>query len=152
MNKKVIFTALLALAAIAGQAQKAERVWNDVVTSYTPVPTLKVTQVGFYNDRTDVVMRIYFPRKGYQWDFPIGDMLKADGKEYPIKGFAMKEGLNKEPVVFEKDKKYSFQSDTLYMIFTFEPLPMNTKKFDYVSPDGFSLLNIRNADCVPDGI
>ncbi|MBR6446061.1 MAG: TlpA family protein disulfide reductase [Prevotella sp.] len=152
MNKKVIFTALLALVAIAGQAKKGEKVWNDVVTSYTPVPTLKVTQVGFYNDRTDVVMRIYFPRKGYQWDFPIGDMLKADGKEYPIKGFAMKEGLNKEPVVFEKDKKYSFQSDTLYMIFTFEPLPMNTKKFDYVSPDGFSLLNIRNADCVPDGI
>ena len=81
MNKKIIFTALFVLVAIAVQAQKAEKVWNDVVTSYISIPTLKVTQVGFYNDRTDVVMRIHYPMKGAQLDYPTDDRLKADGKE-----------------------------------------------------------------------
>ena len=152
MNKKIIFTALLVLVAIAGQAQKAEKVWNDVVTSYIPIPTLKVTQVGFYNDRTDVIMRIHYPMKGAQLDYPTDDRLKADGKEYSVKGFAVKTAENEEPVVVPKPEKYTIQSDTLYMILSFEPLPTTTKKFDYVSSDGMIFHNIRNADYVPDGI
>lgn len=43
-------------------------------------------------------------------------------------------------------------ADTLSLTLTFEPLPVTTQKFDFTSPDGLQLLNIRNADCLPDGI
>ena len=93
--KKIIFTALLALVALAGQAQKAEKVWNNVVTGYANVPIFKVTRVVMFDDRTDMSLRILIRIKGQQIGFTKGTALKADGKEYAGTGYAIK---GSEPV------------------------------------------------------
>lgn len=46
MNKETILTIMLALVALAGQAQ--ETVWNDVVMGYANAPIIKVNRVAMY--------------------------------------------------------------------------------------------------------
>ena len=139
MNKKTIITALLALVWVAGQAQEA--IWSDVVMGYANVPIIKVNRVAMYADRTDVGLHIDF-RKGRQIGFIQGTALKVDGKEYKVTG----------ATVIELGEPYTLPADTLNLTLTFEPLPLTTRKFDFTSPDGLQLLNIRNTDYLPDGI
>ncbi len=139
MNKKLIITALLALVAMAVQAQEA--IWKDVVMGYANVPVIKVNRVEMYADRTDVGLHIDF-RKGQQIGFIQGTALKADGKEYKVT----------DATVIKLGEPYTMMEDTLSLTLTFEPLPVTTQKFDFTTPDGLQLLNIRNADNLPDGI
>ena len=139
MNKKTIITALLALVWVAGQAQEA--IWSDVVMGYANAPIIKVNRVAMYADRTDVGLHIDF-RKGRQIGFIQGTALKVDGKEYKVTG----------ATVIELGEPYTLPADTLNLTLTFEPLPLTTRKFDFTSPDGLQLLNIRNTDYLPDGI
>lgn len=139
MNKKTIITALLALVALAAQGQEA--VWSDVVMGYANAPIIKVNRVAMYADRTDVGLHIDF-RKGQQIGFIQGTALKADGKEYKVK----------DATVIKLGEPYTMTEDTLSLTLTFEPLPVTTQKFDFTSPDGLQLLNIRNVDYLPDGI
>ena len=138
-NKKIIITAFFALVALAVHAQEA--IWSDVVMGYANAPIIKVDRVAMYADRTDVSLHIDF-RKGQQMGFRQGTALKADGKEYKVTG----------ATVIKLDEPYTMTADTLSLTLTFEPLPVTTQKFDFTSPDGLQLLNIRNADCLPDGI
>ena len=138
-NKKIIITAFFALVALAVHAQEA--IWSDVVMGYANAPIIKVNRVAMYADRTDVSLHIDF-RKGQQMGFRQGTALKADGKEYKVTG----------ATVIKLDEPYTMTADTLSLTLTFEPLPVTTQKFDFTSPDGLQLLNIRNADCLPDGI
>ena len=139
MNKKTIITALLALVALAVQAQEA--IWSDVVMGYANAPIIKVNRVAMYADRTDVGLHIDF-RKGEQIGFIQGTALKADGKEYKVT----------DATVIKLDEPYTMTEDTLNLTLTFEPLPVTTQKFDFTTPDGLQLLNIRNADYLPEGI
>ena len=136
--KKIIIT-LLALVALTSQAQ--EVIWNDVVMGYANAPIIKVNRVALYADRTDVSLQINF-RKGQQIGFMKETALKADGKEYKAK----------EATVIKLGEPYTMTEDTLKMTMSFEPLPMTTQKFDFMSPDGLQLLNIRNANSLPEGI
>ena len=139
MNKKTIITVLLALAAIVGHAQEA--IWSDVVMGYANAPIIKVNRVAMYADRTDVSLHIDF-RKGQQIGFIQGTALKADGKEYKVT----------DATVIKLGEPYTMKEDTLSLTLTFEPLPLTTQKFDFTTPDGLQLLNIRNTDNLPDGI
>ena len=145
--KKIIFTALFALVALAGQAQKAEKVWNNVVTGYANVPIFKVTRVVMYDDRTDMSLRILIRIKGQQIDFTKGTALKADGKEYAGTGYAIK---GSEPV--QMGEPITMPSDTTELVLSFAPLPPTTQKFDFVMPEGLQMLNIHSADHLPEGI
>ena len=42
--------------------------------------------------------------------------------------------------------------DTVNFVLTFEPMPVTTKRFDFVEPGGWHLLNIRNANDLSEGI
>ena len=139
MNKKTIITVLLALVAIVGHAQEA--IWSDVVMGYANAPIIKVNRVAMYADRTDVSLHIDF-RKGQQIGFIQGTALKADGKEYKVT----------DATVIKLGEPYTMKEDTLSLTLTFEPLPLTTQKFDFTTPDGLQLLNIRNTDNLPDGI
>ena len=137
--KKIILSAFLALIALTSQAQ--EIIWNDIVMGYANVPIIKVNRVAMYTDRTDVDLQINF-RKGQQIGFMPGTALKADGKEYKVT----------EATVIKLGEPYMMTEDTLKLTMSFEPLPVTTQKFDFMSPDGLQLLNIRNANCLPEGI
>ena len=139
MNKKTIITALLALVTLTALGQ--ENIWNNVIMGYANVPIIKVNRVAMYADRTDVNLRIDY-RKGQRMGFSKGTALKADGKEYKVTG----------ATVIKLNEIYTMTADTLSLTLTFEPLPVTTKRFDVVSNDGLQLLNIRNANSLPEGI
>ena len=137
--QKTIITALLVFVALAVQAQEA--IWNDVVMGYANAPIIKVNRVAMYADRTDVSLHIDF-RKGHQMGFRQGTALKANGKEYKVTG----------ATVIKLGEPYTMTEDTLNLTLSFEPLPVTTQKFDFTSPDGLQMLNIRNASSLPEGI
>ena len=107
---------------------------------YANAPIIKVNRVAIYADRTDVSLHIDY-RKGRQMGFSRGTALKAGGKEYKVTG----------ATVIKLDEPYTMTEDTLNLTLTFEPLPVTTQKFDFTSPDGLKMLNIRNANSLPEG-
>lgn len=137
--KSTIITILLAVAALTVQAQT--KVWDNIVMGYANAPIINVNRVALYADRTDVSLHIDY-RKGRQMGFSRGTALKAGGKEYKVTG----------ATVIKLDEPYTMPEDTLNLTLTFEPLPVTTQKFDFTSPDGLQLLNIRNANSLPEDI
>ena len=137
--KKNIITILLAVAALTVQAQT--KVWDNIVMGYANAPIINVNRVALYADRTDVSLHIDY-RKGRQMGFSRGTALKAGGKEYKVTG----------ATVIKLDEPYTMTEDTLNLTLTFEPLPVTTQRFDFTSPDGLQLLNIRNANSLPEDI
>ena len=137
--KSTIITILLAFAALTVQAQT--KVWDNIVMGYANAPIINVNRVALYADRTDVSLHIDY-RKGRQMGFSRGTALKAGGKEYKVTG----------ATVIKLDEPYTMTEDTLNLTLTFEPLPMTTQRFDFTSPDGLQLLNIRNANSLPEDI
>lgn len=137
--KSTIITILLAVAALTVQAQT--KVWDNIVMGYANAPIINVNRVALYADRTDVSLHIDY-RKGRQMGFSRGTALKAGGKEYKVTG----------ATVIKLDEPYTMTEDTLNLTLTFEPLPVTTQKFDFTSPDGLQLLNIRNANSLPEDI
>ena len=137
--KRQLAIILLVFLAMAGQAQN--KIWNEVIVGYANVPIIRVKRVSMYADRTDVSLRINL-RKGQQIGFAPGTALKTDGKEYTVK----------DATVIKLGEPYTMPADTQDLVLTFNPIPVNTQKFDFVSPDGLLLLNIRNADYLPTGI
>jgi len=130
---------MIALIATTGQAQT--KVWDNIVMGYANAPIINVNRVALYADRTDVSLHIDY-RKGRQMGFSRGTALKAGGKEYKVTG----------ATVIKLDEPYTMTEDTLNLTLTFEPLPVTTQRFDFTSPDGLQLLNIRNANSLPEDI
>ena len=139
MKLKTIIIAMIAVAALTVQAQT--KVWDNIVMGYANAPIINVNRVALYADRTDVSLHIDY-RKGRQMGFSRGTALKAGGKEYKVTG----------ATVIKLDEPYTMTEDTLNLTLTFEPLPVTTQKFDFTSPDGLQLLNIRNANSLPEDI
>ena len=137
--KNIIITILLAVPALTVQAQT--KVWDNIVMGYANAPIINVNRVALYADRTDVSLHIDY-RKGRQMGFSRGTALKAGGKEYKVTG----------ATVIKLDEPYTMPEDTLNLTLTFEPLPVTTQKFDFTSSDGLQLLNIRNANSLPEDI
>ncbi|WP_288275470.1 TlpA disulfide reductase family protein [uncultured Prevotella sp.] len=137
--KSTIITILLAVAALTVQAQT--KVWDNIIMGYANAPIINVNRVALYADRTDVSLHIDY-RKGRQMGFSRGTALKAGGKEYKVTG----------ATVIKLDEPYTMTEDTLNLTLTFEPLPVTTQKFDFTSSDGLQLLNIRNANSLPEDI
>ena len=139
MNKKLIITALLALAAMTGQGQ--ETVWNNVVAGYNTHRTVSVTKVDFQADRTDVVIHIDYVAG--QWIRIAKDTyLEADGKQYPVK----------DATVIQLGEQYTMPAATLDFLLTFAPVPHGVKQMNLIEPGGWMVCNLRSSDRLPYGI
>lgn len=132
---------LLFFAFFAMTAQAQTKLWNHVVTGYANTPVVKVTSVALYADRTEVGIHLDVP-KGQPVGFMPGTSLKTGDKEYMVR----------DATVIRLGEPYTMPADTLSLTLSFAPLPAATKRFDFVSPDGLQLLNIRSADEMPEGI
>ena len=140
--KKIMITFLLALVSTIGWGQtKNETVWNEVVSGYANTPYVKVTKVGMYADRMEMTLHIDFV-KGQWISIAPNTVVKADGKDYTVK----------TATVIKLGEHYTLPEDTLNFVLTFEPVPLTMKKFDLVEPGGWQVMNIRNADLLPEGI
>ena len=139
-NRKAIITALLALVAMAGQAQ--ETVWNNVVAGYNNTQrTLSVTKVDFWADRTEVAIHIDFVAG--RWIRIAKDTyLEADGKQYPVK----------DATVIQLGEQYTMPTALLDIVLTFAPVPHDVQQIDLIEPGGWMVCNLRSSDRLPDGI
>ena len=137
--KKLLFTLLLVFVAMTGQTQT--KVWNDIVTSFTNASIAKVTQVAFYNDRTELSFHIDY-RAGQRIGMNENTYLLADGKQYAIK----------DATVLKLGEQYTLATDTLDFKLIFEPVPQNVQSVYMVEPNGWQIGNIRSASILPQGI
>ena len=147
--KKTFLILMLALTAIAVGAQnKKQIIWNNVLTGYSVVPReyLNVTKVTMADDRTEVSLSFRFKGQKPQIGFSQNTSLLVNGdnkKAYKVKS----------ATVIELGKPYNVTSDTLDLVFTFEPVPADAKMLTFFDKDfGFVIHNIHNSDFVPEGI
>lgn len=141
--KRNILIALLAAIAMMGQAQEKTIVWEQPCTEINTLiddsnrVLLEITRVEFADDETRLMMHIScFPEVGVRID--PGTHLVADGKPYALKSLdGMEIGSENYPV------KYGFMN----VVFHFEPLPKDTKRFDFTEGDikgAFKLLGVED--------
>ena len=114
---------MLVFVAMTGQTQT--KVWNDIVTSFTNASIAKVTQVAFYNDRTELSFHIDY-RAGQWIGMNENTYLLADGKQYAIK----------DATVLKLGEQYTLATDTLDFKLIFEPVPQNVQSVYMVEPNG----------------
>ena len=140
--KRVIMIALLAIVAMAGQAQKTV-VWDKPVIGYTKYNYFKIQKVELAKDRTSLYMSITYPSEAW-FRFSPDSYIEADGKRYAITGSDSIE-LGKEAHTSPQTMKKDF-------VLHFQPLPQKTKVFDmlestqkndftffYIHPDDYKM-------------
>jgi thiol-disulfide isomerase/thioredoxin len=139
MNKKTIITTLLALVAMVGLAKEKVIVWEQPTTEYGTsygngiyTLSLVVTKVELKDSETVVYITANrlietVERDGYWFRFAGDTYLKVGNQRYPI---VKADGI-------ELDKQtYTDKDGKLDMAFHFQPLPLNTKSFDFIEGDG----------------
>ncbi len=137
--KQCVITFLLAFISITGWGQT--KVWDEVVQGYGNSSYLTITKVAIWDTRTEVFVHVQFI-KGQWIRVNENTVLRAGGKDYKVK----------QTTVFELGQQYTLPSDEVDFVVIFEPLPVDTKSFDFVEPDGWLMTNIRNAADTPEGI
>ena len=141
--RKTLFTLLLALVAIAGQAKEKITVWEQPATEYGTCYgdgffylALDVTRVELKADETVVYVtarqRSDYPDYTFQF---VGDTYLRVGKErFPL---VSADGIELNKYV-QTDK--DGQRD---MAFHFPPLPKGVRSFDFIEGDGERAFQIR---------
>ena len=130
---------VLAFVAVAGHAQ--EITWEKVVTGYVNESSINVTKVTLSDNRTELTMHVSYVKGAWITIAP-NTVLKTDGKDFALRS----------ATVLTPGEQYTLKDDTVNFVLTFEPMPVTTKRFDFVEPGGWHLLNIRNASDLPEGI
>lgn len=143
MNKKIIFTALLAIVAIAGHAQKKQIVWEQPTTEFGTSYgdgffnlALDMTKVELKTDETLVYVtaqqRSNYPEASFQ--FVSDTYLKVGDQRYTL---ISADGI-------ELDKFVQTNKDgRREMVFHFPPLPKDTKSFDFIEGDNPRAFQIK---------
>ena len=139
MNKQSVITILFVLVSMAGRAQTT--VWDEVVTGYVNQSGVNVTKVALSDNRTELTLHVSLVKGAWITIAP-NTVLKTDGKDYALQS----------ATVLTPGEQYTLADDTVNFVLTFEPMPVTTKRFDFVEPGGWLLLNIRNANDLSEGI
>ncbi|MBR6828340.1 MAG: TlpA family protein disulfide reductase [Prevotella sp.] len=139
MNKQSVITILFVLVSITGRAQTM--VWDEVVTGYVNQSNISVTKVALSDYRTELTLHVSLVKGAWITIAP-NTVLKTDGKDFALQS----------ATVLTPGEQYTLTDDTVNFVLTFEPMPVTTKRFDFVEPGGWLLLNIRNANDLSEGI
>jgi thiol-disulfide isomerase/thioredoxin len=142
--KKAFFIALLAAIAMTGQAKEKMVVWEQPSTEVNTLiegyfhPLLEITRVELAEDETRVMMHI--ASRPENWvRISSQSYLRADGKKYALRSL---DGLEADKETYLTDHGY------VDAVFHFEPLPKDTKRFDFTEGDvkgAWELLGVEQA-------
>ena len=142
--RKFIIIALLACFAMAGQGKKKIVVWEQPSTEVNTLiegyfrPLLEITRVEFDEDETRVM--IHIASRPENWvRISSQSYLRADGKKYALRSL---DGLEADKETYLTDHGY------VDAVFHFEPLPKDTKRFDFTEGDikgAWELLGVEQA-------
>lgn len=147
MKNKIAIFCLFLLAMVNGgmvQAnEKPRKVWNEVVSGYNrSASIMQVTKVEMYDDRTVLTLHVDYP-SGHWIKMASDTYLKAGDKSYPVKG----------ATVIELGKEFWMpETNEVDFEMTFEPLPSDCRRIDFVEPGGWQINNIRSAEFLPQDI
>ncbi len=141
--KRLVMFQLFVIIAMAGLGKSKTIVWehpateeNTEIEGYFST-LLEITRVEFDKEETRVMMHVAL--RPLKWvRFVSQTYLKADGKRYALKSC---DGIELDKNVFLVDHGCAD------VVFHFEPLPVNTQRFDFVegdAPDAFKLLGVEN--------
>ena len=152
MKPTKLFLALavaVLLGACATRETQNNRVWNEVAMGYNNNNNvIKVTGVKLLDEHTEVALHITFPA-GYWIKMASNIYLQAEDKQYKVKAIVP----DSKKAVPEFDKEFWMpESGEVDFVMQFEPLPEGTEQFDFIEPDGWQMLNVRNARLLPQGI
>ena len=152
MKPTKLFLAL-AVAVLLGACTTREaqdnRVWNEVAMGYNNNNNLiKVTGVKLLDEHTEVALHITYSA-GYWVKMASNIYLQTEDKQYKVKAIVP----DSTKAVPEFDKEFWMPaSGEVDFVMQFEPLPEGTEQFDFIEPDGWQMLNVRNARLLPQGI
>ncbi|MBQ9525323.1 MAG: TlpA family protein disulfide reductase [Bacteroidaceae bacterium] len=142
--KKTLIIALLALVAVAGKAKEKIVVWEQPSTEVNTLiegyfrPLLEITRVEFDEDETRVM--IHIASRPENWvRISSQSYLRAEGKKYALRSL---DGLEADKETYLTDHGY------VDAVFHFEPLPKDTKRFDFTEGDvkgAWELLGVEQA-------
>lgn len=142
--KKTLIIALLALVAGVAQAKEKMVVWEQPSTEVNTLiegyfhPLLEITRVELAEDETRVMMHI--ASRPENWvRISSQSYLRADGKKYALRSL---DGLEADKETYLTDHGY------VDAVFHFEPLPKDTKRFDFTEGDvkgAWELLGVEQA-------
>ena len=142
--KNTLIIALLALVAVAGKAKEKIVVWEQPSTEVNTLiegyfrPLLEITRVEFDEDETRVM--IHIASRPENWvRISSQSYLRADGKKYALRSL---DGLEADKETYLTDHGY------VDAVFHFEPLPKDTKRFDFTEGDikgAWELLGVEQA-------
>ena len=152
MKPTKLFLALavaVLLGACATKEAQDNRVWNEVAMGYNNNNNLiKVTGVKLLDEHTEVALHITYSA-GYWVKMASNIYLQAEDKQYKVKAIVP----DSTKAVPEFDKEFWMPaSGEVDFVMTFEPLPEGTEQFDFIEPDVWQMLNVRNARLLPQGI
>lgn len=133
----------MALALPDGRAQKAE-MWDNPATEYGNVYfdgffniAMDVTKVELKSDETAVHATIRkrsdYPGEG-MFRFTKDTYLLADGKRYAV--------VSADGIAFDQFRQTE-KNGRLDVVFHFQPLPQETKSFDFIEGDGDGAFQIK---------
>jgi len=119
--KKQIITILLALVAVAGQAQIKTIVWEEPVKAYTCNPLFEITKVELTKQQTRLYAR-YRSLPEAWFSIAKESYLQSGGKVCPI---ISADSIN-------LGERQNLIGTTKEFVLNFKPLPMNTREFDFL--------------------
>ena len=141
--KRLFTTIVISLVCLTTVwAQKAV-VWEQPMAAYSQVSgRLDVSRVVFADTATIVTFHVNMPYTA-RIDFPSGSTLRAEGKDYKVKGirdYALDADITMPP------------TGVMDIDLVFEPLPSGVKSLAFNMPDAFSINGIRDRYAQREGI
>ena len=142
--KKQLSVFLLVFAMLAGQAKEKTIVWEQPATEYGNAYgdgctslSLDITKVELKDTETVVYItarQISFPERGNWFQFAGDTYLKAGSRRYAI---------TKADGIELNTHTYTGKDCKLDMAFHFQPLPQDTRSFDFIEGDGDRAFQFR---------
>ena len=146
-NKWLVLCLLLLLATVnvgvAQTSEKPRKVWNEVVSGYSRhSSTLQVKKVKMYDDRTVLSVHVDYPA-GHWIKVQSNACLQVEERKYALR----------EATVVTLDKEFWMPAaGEVDFDLTFEPVPQDCQRMDFIEPDGWVIRNIRSTELQPEGI
>ena len=145
VTKKLIMCLFVFLTATLGMAQSGDKPkvrWDEVIAGQSNTRTIRVKEVRMYTDRTELSVHVDYPSG--QWIRVQNDMyLQSDGKKYPLTGAT---------VVTIGEQFWMPETGEVDFDLTFEPLPTDCQRIDFIEPNGWEIWNIRSTSLQSEGL
>ena len=141
MIKQIMITILLALVAMAGQAQDTI-LWKSPAIGYSDIPYFQIQKVELTKEQTALHVRMSL-MPGLGFFLKSTCYLQANGKQY--------ESIGSDNIQLDGNRIVMDDTGKKDFVLYFKPLPMDTKEFDFIdglTEEDYQVFCIHDKDYV----